>query len=90
MRKSLLAFLMLVLVGCSGAEEDPVAEPEPVPATTRSDSSPNLSAVRVIIAEGFAGAEGCAVDASMIRADARRQHGVATSADLDPQRATRA
>ena len=46
--------------------------------------------VRRCIAEGLVGGEGFAVDASMIRADAHRQNGVATSADLDPQHATRA
>ena len=46
--------------------------------------------VRRCMAEGIVGGEGFAVDASMIRADARRQHGVATPSDLDPQRATRA
>ena len=42
------------------------------------------------IAEGLVGGEAFAVDASMIRADAHRQNGVATSADLDPLHATRA
>ena len=48
------------------------------------------ASVRRCMAEGIVGGEGFAVDASMIRADAHRQHGVATSADLDPERATRA
>ena len=42
------------------------------------------------MAEGIVGGEGFAVDASMIRADAHRQLGVATSADLAQQDATRA
>lgn len=46
--------------------------------------------VRRCMAEGLVGGEAFAVDASMIRADAHRQNGVATSADLDPQGATRA
>jgi transposase len=46
--------------------------------------------VRRCMAEGIVDGEGFAVDASMIRADAHRQHGVATSADLDPEHATRA
>ena len=46
--------------------------------------------VRRCMVEGLVGGEAFAVDASMIRADAHRQNGVATSADLDPQRATRA
>jgi transposase len=48
------------------------------------------ASVRRCMAEGIVGGEGFAVDASMIRADAHRQHGVATSADLDQQDATRA
>jgi len=48
------------------------------------------ASVRRCMAEGIVGGEGFAVDASMIRADAHRQHGVATSAELDPQHATRA
>ena len=48
------------------------------------------ASVRRCMAEGIVGGEGFAVDASMIRADAHRQHGVATPADLDPERATRA
>jgi transposase len=39
--------------------------------------------VRRCMAEGLVGGEAFAVDASMIRADAHRQNGVATSADLD-------
>ena len=48
------------------------------------------ASVRRCMAEGIVGGEGFAVDASMIRADAHRQHGVATSADLDQQNTTRA
>jgi transposase len=48
------------------------------------------ASVRRCMAEGIVGGEGFAVDASMIGADAHRQHGVATSADLDQQDATRA
>jgi transposase len=48
------------------------------------------ASVRRCMAEGIVGGEGFAVDASMIRADAHRQHGVATSADLEQQDATRA
>jgi transposase len=48
------------------------------------------ASVRRCMAEGIVGGEGFAVDASMIRADANRQDGVSTPADLDPQRATRA
>jgi transposase len=47
------------------------------------------TSVRRCMAEGIVGGEGFAVDASMIRADAHRQHGVATSADLEQQDATR-
>jgi transposase len=46
--------------------------------------------VRRCMAEGIVGGEGFAVDASMIRADAHRQHGVAGQADLDPEKANRA
>ena len=48
------------------------------------------ASVRRCMAEGIVGGEGFAVDASMIRADAHHQHGVATSADLEQQDATRA
>ena len=48
------------------------------------------ASVRRCMAEGIVGGEGFAVDASMIGADAHRQHGVATSADLDQQNTTRA
>ena len=48
------------------------------------------ASVRRCMAEGIVGGEGFAVDASMIRADAHRQRGVATSADLDQQDTTRA
>jgi transposase len=46
--------------------------------------------VRRCMAEGIVGGEGFVVDASMIRADASRQKGVASSADLDPEDASRA
>jgi transposase len=46
--------------------------------------------VRRCIAEGLVGGEGFAVDASMIRADARRQRGVASREELDPEDASRA
>lgn len=42
------------------------------------------------MAEGIVGGRGFAVDASMIRADAHRQKGVASKDDLDPRDATRA
>jgi len=42
------------------------------------------------ISEGLVGGEALAVDASMIRADAHRQHGVPNHAELDPTRASRA
>jgi transposase len=42
------------------------------------------------IAEGIVGGEGFAVDASVIRADAHRQHGVASNAELDTENASRA
>ena len=48
------------------------------------------ASVRRCVGEGMVGGEGFAVDASIIRADAHRQRGVATAADLDPQDATRA
>ena len=48
------------------------------------------ASVRRCVGEGMVGGEGFAVDASIIRADAHRQRGVATTADLDPQDATRA
>jgi transposase len=51
---------------------------------------PFEASVRCCMAEGIVGGEGFAVDASMIRADAHRQRGVATPADLDPQRSARA
>jgi transposase len=46
--------------------------------------------VRRCMAEGIVGGQGFVVDASMIRADASRQKGVASAADLDMQRAGRA
>jgi transposase len=46
--------------------------------------------VRRCMAEGLVGGEGFAVDASMIRADAHRQRGVASQAELDSQDACRA
>ena len=46
--------------------------------------------VRRCIAEGIFGGEGFVVDASMIRADASRQKGAASSAELDPENASRA
>jgi transposase len=46
--------------------------------------------VRRCMAEGIVGGEGFVVDASMIRADASRQKGVASSADLNPEDASRA
>src|SRR3954468_14999615 len=46
--------------------------------------------VRRCMAEGLVGGEAFAVDASMIRADAHRQHGVASRADLDLVETSRA
>jgi transposase len=46
--------------------------------------------VRRCMREGLVGGEGFAVDASVIRADAHRQRGVASPADLDAQDASRA
>ena len=46
--------------------------------------------VRRCMAEGLVGGEGFAVDASVIRADAHRQHGVASNAELETQNASRA
>jgi transposase len=46
--------------------------------------------VRRCMAEGVVGGEGFVVDASMIRADASRQKGVASAADLDAEGASRA
>jgi hypothetical protein len=46
--------------------------------------------VRRCMAEGVVGGEGFVVDASMIRADASRQKGVASAADLNPEGASRA
>lgn len=46
--------------------------------------------VRRCIAEGIVGGQGFAVDASMVRADASRQKGVASPEKLDPQDASRA
>ena len=48
------------------------------------------SSVRRCMADGIVGGAGFVVDASMIRADGHRQHGVTTSADLKLQDATRA
>ncbi len=42
------------------------------------------------MAEGIVGGQGFAVDASMIRADAHRQKGVANCEELDPECTTRA
>jgi hypothetical protein len=42
------------------------------------------------MAEGIVGSQGFAVDASMIRADAHRQKGVASREELDPESTTRA
>ncbi len=46
--------------------------------------------VRRCMAEGIVGGQGFAVDASMIRADAHRQKGVASRDELDPEDTTRA
>jgi uncharacterized protein YoaH (UPF0181 family) len=46
--------------------------------------------VRRCMAEGIVGGEGFAVDASVIRADAHRQHGVASNEELDTQNPSRA
>jgi transposase len=46
--------------------------------------------VRRCMAEGIVGGEGFVVDASMIRADASRQKGVANPEDLNPEDASRA
>ena len=46
--------------------------------------------VRRCMTEGIVGGEGFAVDASMIRADAHRQSGVASPEELDPEKASRA
>ena len=46
--------------------------------------------VRRCMAEGIVGGQGFAVDASMIRADAHRQKGVANCEELDPECTTRA
>jgi len=46
--------------------------------------------VRRCMAEGLVGGEGFAVDASMVRADAHRQRGVTSPAELDPEDASRA
>jgi hypothetical protein len=46
--------------------------------------------VRRCMAEGLVGGEGSAVDASMMRADAHRQRGVTSLAELDPHDASRA
>src|SRR6187431_3318012 len=46
--------------------------------------------VRRCMAEGIVGSKGFVVDASMIRADASRQKGLASSADLDPEDASQA
>lgn len=45
--------------------------------------------VRLCVSEGIVGGEGFSVDASLIRADAHRQSGVATRQELDPQKASR-
>ena len=46
--------------------------------------------VRRCMAEGIVGGQGFAVDASLIRADAHRQKGVASQDELDPENTTRA
>jgi transposase len=46
--------------------------------------------VRRCLAEGIVGGQGFVVDASMIRADANRQKGVARPEELDPEDASRA
>src|SRR4051794_4467354 len=46
--------------------------------------------VRRCMAEGLVGGDGFAVDASMVRADAHRQRGVTSPAELDPEDASRA
>jgi hypothetical protein len=46
--------------------------------------------VRRCMAEGIVGGQGFAVDASMIRADAHRQKGVASPEELNPESAGRA
>ena len=46
--------------------------------------------MRRCMAEGVVGGQGFAVDASMVRADANRQRGVASPAELDPEDASRA
>src|SRR5919106_2461430 len=46
--------------------------------------------VRRCMAEGIVGGQGFVVDASMVRADANRQRGVASPAELDPENARRA
>jgi transposase len=46
--------------------------------------------VRRCMTEGIVGGQGFAVDASMIRADAHRQKGVANREELDPEDTTRA
>ena len=46
--------------------------------------------VRRCMTEGIVGGQGFAVDASMIRADAHRQKGVASRDELDPEDTTRA
>jgi len=48
------------------------------------------SVVRRCMAEGMVGGEGFAVDASVIRADAHRQRGVANNTELDAHNASRA
>jgi len=46
--------------------------------------------VRRCMVEGIVGGQGFAVDASLIRADAHRQKGVASQDELDPENTTRA
>ena len=48
------------------------------------------STVQRCMAEGIVGGQGFAVDASMIRADAHRQEGVASREELDPENTNRA
>jgi transposase len=48
------------------------------------------ASVRRCMAEGIVAGEGFAVDASLVRADAHRQRGLAPEAELNPQQTTRA
>jgi transposase len=51
---------------------------------------PFEATVRRCMAEGIVGGQGFVADAGMVRADADRQRGVASSAELDPENASRA